>query len=738
MQSIIRNIVWVCLAVIPFLALHVANGQGLDVISWFTGSSLFFPFIAGKNLLFRFFVEIAFAGWAILALYNPTYRINIKKSPIIVAYGVFILILLVADIFGVDPMKSIWSNFERMEGFVGHVHFFAYFFVLSVMVRSLSEWQKMWKFFVASNILVLFQGAGQLLGAQGLFFADNFPKMAQWFSARYPIHMSGNRLDATIGNSAYFGVFCLMYVFIAGVLWSQTKDPKKAWWYPLLITLNVIGVFYSGTRGSIIGLVIGGFVTLGILAWKMKGTMHSLFIKAVIVLVLVVGSVFVFKESSFIKSSPTLYRIASISPGDITTASRFSVWSISFDAWKEKPILGYGQDNFSHIFASKFLPEEMCNLEPWYDRSHNVFFDWLVAAGILGLLSYLSLYGVTLWFMWKKENDIPILERAILTGLLAGYFIHNIFVFDNLTSYILFFAVLAYIVVRARGHNETSHARPLFNNEQMNLIVVPLIGIMLLITLYYVNYRPLVANTLVIRAMSISQYMQTMSFTDAVKMQQDSFTQAIAMNTLGSLEAREQFLQMIPRMAQIKIPDELAQQEKQSAVVALNSLLMAGRKDVEESYETYKNDVRMLSLYGVFYNGIGDGVGAEKVLTRALELAPNKQLIAYDLIRSYLLQQKFAEAYALGRTTYDLGINCNNALKWYLLSAAYNKSYKEAHAYAVSHGQSVELDPDVLSGLVSTGQQSLVIELLQDAKVKNPELAPQIDAYIKQILAPTK
>lgn len=738
MQKFIRGVVLTCLALVPFLALHVATGKGLDVISWFTGSSLFFPFISGKNLLFRFLVEIAFAGWAVLALYDAKYRINVKKSPIMIAYASFIVVLLLADLFGVDPMKSIWSNFERMEGFVGHIHFFVYFFVLSVMLRTVEEWRRMWKFFIAGDVLVLLYATGQFLGAQGLFVANNFPKVAEWFSTRFQIHQSANRLDATIGNSAYFGVFCLMYAFILGVLWSQSKNPKKAWGYPALIAFNVLGVFYSGTRGSIIGLIVGAVITLGLLAWKMKGKMHTIFLRTVIVLVLAVSSIFIFKNSEFVKSSPTLARIASISPGDITTASRFSIWSISFEAWKERPILGYGQDNFSHIFASKFIPEQMCNLEPWYDRSHDVFFDWLVAAGALGLVTYLSLYGVTLWFMWRKENDIPVLERAILTGLLAGYFIHNIFVFDNLTSYILFFAVLAYITVRANGHKETSSAHPLFGKDTMNLIVIPIIGVVLIITQYYVNYRPLTVNNLVIKAMSVGQYMQTMPFPEAVKMQQDAFENAIAMNTLGSIEAREQFMQMVPRMAQIQIPDQMSQADKQAAVTALNGLLMAGRKDVDSSYEAYKNDVRMLSLYGAFFNGIGDAVSAERVLGRAHELAPNKQLISYDLIKSQLMQQKTADAYALGRATYDLGINCNSALKWFLISAAYNRSYKEAEAYAISKGQEVALDQDVLGALLSTGQQNVVVEILSKEKAKNPALAPQIDAYIKQLFAPKK
>ncbi len=698
---------------------------------------MFFPFISGKNIIFRILVEIAFAGWAVLALSNSSYRINIRKSPIMIAYGLFIIVLLLADLFGVDREKSMWSNFERMEGFVGHIHFFAYFFVLTVMIKSLEEWQKMWKIFLASNVLVLIYAYGQLLGAKGLLFSDHFPKAAEWFSARFPIHMSSNRLDATIGNSAYFAIFCLMYIFIAALLWSQSQNPKKQWFYPVIILLNLVGLFYSGTRGTMIGIIVGGFITLGIMALKGHAKMRKVLVGSIVVFAILIGSIFVFKNTDFVKASPTLSRLASISPNDITGASRLSMWKISYEAWKERPILGYGQDNFSYVFARKFLPNNMCNLEPWYDRSHNVFFDWLVAAGALGLLTYLSLYGVTLWFMWKRENQMTLSEKAILTGMLAGYFIHNFFVFDNLTSYILFFALLAYITSRTKAGGE-HHGKVLFDKDQMNLLVTPMIGIALLVTFYFLNYRPLLVNKMVIEAMSIVQTEPNKPFQDKVKIQQDDFVNAINMNTLGSIEAREQFLQMTIRMSQIKIPDEIPQGERQLITQALNNLILATVNDITTSYEANKNDVRMLSIYGMFFNGVGDSVNAERVLKDAMVLAPNKQLIAFDLTRAYLVQKKFDQAYALGRQTYDLSITCNDALKWMMISAAYNGKYKEAKAYAASKGQDTSFDPDVLSGIVSSGQINLAIEILNEEKKKNPTIAKEIDEYIKQLLAAPK
>lgn len=737
MQSIIKKIVWVSLCLVPFIALYVADGKALDLINWGVTAGMYFPFISGKNIVFRVLVEIAFAGWAILALRDAAYRINFKKSPLMIACTAFIAILLVADIFGVDSSKSLWSNYERMEGFVGLFHMYLYFFVLTAMLHTLKDWQKMFKFFIGADLLVLIYAYGQLLGAKGYIFAEKLPTMAAWFSARFPIHQSENRLDATIGNSAYFAIFCLMISFICALLWSQNTSGKRNWAYPTIIALNLVALFYSGTRGTMIGLVVGVLFSLAIIGWHEKGNARKVLMGALVAVIIGVALLFTFKNSTFIKSTPTLNRLASISITDLTTMSRLSIWKISYEAFLEKPILGYGQDNFSYIYARKFIPEKMWNLEPWYDRSHDVFFDWLVAAGILGLLAYLSLYGVALWLMWVKPHDMPLRERAILTGAFAGYFVHNIFVFDNLTSYILFFALLAYIVMRTKG-NSVVHSKAVVSEEQLNMIWAPAVLILLVIVQYYVNYRPFLVNTTLIRAMSVANLAQTMPLANAVKISEDSFTKAINMNTLGSEEAREQFLQMGVRLSQINIPAETPAADKQAVVEAINSFITAVRADIATSLPTHKEDVRMLSIYGMFYNGIGDAVSAEQVITLAHTIAPKKQLISFDLIRAYLMEKKYKEAFVLARETYQLQPAYPDAQKWYMLSAAYGGAFKDARAELMANGQVVPFDADILNAIVGTGQISLAIELLNEVKKTNPEYTAQVDAYIKNLLAGKK
>lgn len=736
MQKTLKYIVYGCMALVPFLAFYVADGGTFDLLNQGT-SGMFFPFISGKNLVFRFLVEIAFAGWVLLALLDPKYRP--KKSPILIAYAVFMVAILISDMFGANPWRSFWSNFERMEGFVGHIHLFAYFVVLSSLLSTVAEWKTMLKVFLASNVLVMMYGFFQLFGAKDYFFAHLFPKASLWFGSNFPIHQSDTRLDATIGNSAYYAIYCLFFAFIAALFWTEAKTKGQRYLYGALAVLNLISLFYSGTRGTMIGLIGALAVSLGIIAIREKGRIRKMVGISMAVIALVLVGIFSLKHTSFIQNSPTLSRFASISPTDITSMSRLTIWKISFDAWKQHPIFGYGQENFPEIFAERFIPEKMWNLEPWYDRSHDVFFDWLVAGGLVGLLAYLSLFASALYLMWRKEteknHEFPLRERALLTGLLVGYFIHNIFVFDNLTSYILFIAILAYIVARTydgKIFGGTKRA----NEEMIMWAWAPIVGIVLLVVLYQVTYKGIMTNKYLIRGMDTQRELnQGMTFTQILQFQKESFRAAIDMHVEGSEEAREQFLQTTAKMAQVQIPAEVPAADKQQINQSMNDLILSARQEVENSYPKYQHDVRALSVFGMFYNALGDSVSAEKALSDALAISPYKQLTAFDLIRSYLVQKKYAQADALSKKIFLAAPDFPTAMKLYVVCAIYDGKIAEARATIAQVGKQFPIDADVVNALVDTKQYDLAIQALLTLKKDHPEAAAQVDAYINQVLA---
>ena len=729
MQKVLKNVVWGCLFIVPFIALYISDAGTFDFLHY-GSSGLFFPFISGKNLVFRSIVEIAFVAWLLLALNDAKYRI--KKSPLVIAYGIFMLIILMADIFGVDTRTSMWSNFERMEGFVGHIHLFAYFVILTSMVSTVEDWGRLLKVFIFSNILVMGWGFLQLLGVKQFFFYKIAPGLSEKIAQAFPVHQSTYQLDSTIGNSSYYAIFCVLFAFIAAILFTQVKDRGQKFFYVAIIVLNLISLFYTSTRGAIIGMMAGSLVTFAVFAYHQKGKVRNLFFATVVVLALAISSIFIFKESSFVKGTPTLAHFSNISFKTGTGFSRMNIWKMSYDGWKKRPILGYGQDNFQYVFPREFIGETMWSNEPWFDRSHNVFFDWLIAGGILGLLSYLSLFAVAAFLLLKRGSEIPFKEKALIAGALVAYFVHNVFVFDNLTSYILFFTLLAYIAVRTgKNHVWGENTRI---GEWKDLLQ-PVIIVSFMAIFYYVNYLPHLTNRLVISGMDVNRLIQTMPFEEILKHQNKVFKEAISIGLLGKQEAEEQFFQIAGRMIQYQIPDTLPQQQKQSIAQAQNEFISSVKAYAKEVEPKYKDNVRMLNIIGMFYNSIGDGVSADEVLSKALAIAPNKQLIMFDLARAKMIQSKFDESYQLSVRAYELAPEYDVAQKFLTITGIYARKFQEVNELLAKNKQTVAVNQDTIGALISSGQKDLAIMMLNTYKQNNPSEAEQVNQLIQKLLA---
>src|SRR3989344_3624602 len=98
MKTILRRVVFVGIFAIPFIPFLVTP-------------SMLFPFITGKNFIFRIIVEIIFGAWVLLAIKDAEFRP--KFSWLLVAMTSFVAIVGIADIFAENPYKA----FFHMGGF---------------------------------------------------------------------------------------------------------------------------------------------------------------------------------------------------------------------------------------------------------------------------------------------------------------------------------------------------------------------------------------------------------------------------------------------------------------------------------------------------------------------------------------------------------------------------------------------------------------------------------------------
>jgi O-antigen ligase len=597
------------LFLVPIFPLIVAN-------------SFFFPFITGKAFFFRILVEVAFSAWVLLACLDAKYRPRL--TPVTIAVSLFTIIALVADLLGVNPLRSIWSNFERMEGWLVVLHLWMFYMATVHMFGTNEDGKKWWYRWFNMSL-----GVAVIVGIYGLL---------QYFGWA-AIHQGSTRVDASLGNAAYMAVYMLFHVFLAAYLFFARANTVKSidfpqWVYAVLSVIFSFLLFQTATRGTILGLIGGTLLALGIYALLAhKGERkHRLGAVTAIGVIVLVGTVFyINRDTSFIKNSEVLNRLATISIQENKTQARGYIWPMAIKGWKERPVLGWGQENFNYIFNSNYNPA-MWSHEQWFDRAHSVFLDWLTASGLLGFLAYVSLYIFCLVSIWKSSLSMS--EKSVLTGLVAGYAIHNIFVFDNLASYTFFFAILGFAGSLHQGKVFSWIGMKPVRIDVVEYIVAPIVLVLLVSGIFMLNVRPLQANTRLLYALGMCSQ---------GKADVTTFDKALSVNSyLANQEIREQLMACTPSVLRGQYPNpakqaffELAQREIAAQIVATPL------------------DTRAHTLAGLFMNGVGNFAEAEKYLTEALRLSPGKQSIMTQLAVAYANVNKADKALELMKQAYD-------------------------------------------------------------------------------------
>lgn len=624
----------------------------LPVLSFIVSGVLFFPFITGKAFFFRTVVEILFFLWILLAVFDPKYRP--KKSPVLFALAAVIVVLSLATIFGENPYRSFWSNYERMEGLVSHLHLFAYFLILTSVFKKEKDFKWLFASITTAGAILSGYAYLQLMG-------------------KITVHQGGVKLDATLGNSTYFAIFIIFHLFILSWLFLKNKNIYLRSLFVFLFAFETPLVFYTLTRGAILGL-FGGVALFSVLSAllnknkKIRLTFAGIFI----VLALLSGLFLIFKNSAIVQKNSVLNKIASISLKQRTVESRLTIWSMGYEGFKEHPILGWGPENFNLVF-NKYYKPNMYKQEPWFDRAHDIVFDWLISSGILGLLAYLSIFISAIYILIKKKISNEKIEFALFMALFAVYGFHNLFVFDNLTSYYLFFTVLGYVhyaytkemgVMNGANGNNNNNSRALLADEIGISQYIIITGSFLLIvfSLYFVNLKPYLAGKQIL--ISLQEASQNPDTEKVLS----SFDEVFSYHTFGTPEGREQ----LSGYASGIIDSEQIKQDKKVKVVS------RAIQEMEQQVKDAPDDARYYIFLGTLYARVNRNDDALKTLTKALELSPKKQQIYFLLADVYLAKGENAKAFQIMQDAYNLDKTYTEAVRNLALVLILNNKEKEA------------------------------------------------------------
>ena len=704
-------------------------------ISFIVLKSTFFPFITGKGFVFRILVEILFGLYAMLAAMAPEFRP--KLSWLTKAVGLFVLATFVADLFSANVFKSFWSNYERMEGFVLIFHLALYYLVATGMFRSAKDWYRFFNVSLFASVLMSFYGVLQLAG-------------------KITVDQGGVRLDGTFGNASYFAIYLVFNIFLALYFLSQTYRPAwQKWIYGLVAIFETYILYFTATRGSILGLIGGLFLAAIVIVWleKENKTLRKIAVGSLVgIVVLSLGFVAV-RNISFVKKSPVLSRFASLGLGELETEGRYYVWPMAVKGFLERPIFGWGQESFNFVF-NKYYNPKMYTQEQWFDRTHDIVLDWMINGGIVGFLAYASMYAAFIYYVWRKKSDLSVTEKSLLTGLLAAYIFNNLFVFDNLVSYILFFSVLGYVHTRSQNGNDSAPVGKFqtrqFSKDTLLYAIAPIVLVVTVAAVYFVNVPAIEENFTLISAISPQP-------SGNVEDNLALFEKAFSYHSFGDSEVLEQLISADAQVVQSQAPDSTKQ-----------DFYDFTKTQVEKKVAETPTDARYLLFAGEFFNQNSQYALAVPYLERAVAASPGKQTMYFELGASYIGEKDYADAFEQFKTAYDLEPDNPDAQIIYAVGAIYTKNNdvlkqlgsqiasttvisdnRFLQAYAgVGDYQSViailnirlQSDPTNLqdqlslaSAYLQIGQKQKAVDIINQMIKEDPGFQTQGEQYIQQI-----
>lgn len=670
-------------------------------------SSTLFPYVFGKSIAFQILVEIMIICYVWLLYFNRQRagQFNYLPPSNFLSWSLmaFFAFFALSTAFGVDSSYSFWSKQERMEGLFNIFHFIAFAFILAGALKDKKSWLQILNVSLIVSFFICLHALGQAFG---------------WFFTPY-----GNRLTATLGNAAFLATYLLFNIFFAFILFSQTKNIWLKFCYVFLSLFAIIILFLTYTRGAIFGMFAGFFIILigyiffspsieknspvkipakysnnfinyynNFLLWLSdKNRKKKIAGLLIFFIIASYGTIYTFRGTSFVRNNPLLYRLTEISFESGTGKTRVISWRIGLNAFLEKPILGWGPENYYVAFNKHIDPIFFSYSGETFDRAHNKFIDLLVMNGALGLLAYLAIFLSIFILLFYKRKEI-FAPALILIALSGAYFIQNFILFDMPTSYLMFFLSLGLVLfltkedlIQTASDNKMAEkkqmARHMRSSAGINRIFsrksfVYFVTLITIIFLWIGNFKPLLASQNCIMGQAVLGAQNKNDKT--LKAAMGLYKKSIDYGTFTTPETKKTFSSFFLGIAQ---DPNYSPQQKIETLKFAAAQLEIGIEEMPLFFDYY---LTLTDIYNQLSNVDKEYISKAETTIRKVtdELYPNVPYPHYKLIVNRLIAGDYNQAVQEGQKA--VGINPQlSPGQWYLaLSYYYSGNLEQAKTSA--------------------------------------------------------
>lgn len=401
-----------------FTPLQVANSQ--------------FGYEQIKVLIFLALISISAFCWLLT-------RPKIQLSNITKPAAIFIGVLGVASVFGLNPVISFLGSGPYYQGWI----LYAYLFLFFLMVARIEVKFKYWAI---------------SLSASGFLVA--FLAIKDWILLNFlhaPIPNYAGRVVSTFGQPNFYAGFILLSLPFTYYLLVKTKTRLNLYMIYFVLLLEVFAIVVSESRTGFLLLVFLSFIWL---MSKVRAWFLITFLTAIIIIISTLVSGYF---SSGILSGELLNLKLENNP-DLTRQSvekRPYIWEVALEIFKQEPVKGYGLENIGSAYINYFTEnkhaifEENLKISPVLislkdlniDRTHNYILDLFLFSGILGAASWLLLNLILISKLIRSKVTLE--SSVLLTGLIV-YLIWVQFQNQSVVHLIYFWLISGLVVKRGK------------------------------------------------------------------------------------------------------------------------------------------------------------------------------------------------------------------------------------------------------------------------------------------------
>lgn len=207
-------------------------------------------------------------SWQNLGQLDPRRADSYWRRPFVLVVGLLVLVYLVSTAFSVTPRVSLLGSYQRLQGTYSTFSYLVIFAMIASTIRTREQVQRVVTVIIISSIPVAFYGLLQHFDLDPLPWGGDVT----------------DRVAGHLGNAIFIAAFLIMVVPLtlarivdafSNILGDENlslSDVVRSSVYIFILALQLITIYWSGSRGPLLGLLVGLFAFMLVLLVSLRDT----------------------------------------------------------------------------------------------------------------------------------------------------------------------------------------------------------------------------------------------------------------------------------------------------------------------------------------------------------------------------------------------------------------------------------------------------------------------------------